>query len=226
MKPWSYISHFSSFGSFAAILVSLMPCPDSRAQDVQVQPPRGVTTAVSPTSNLAACSPDGESYAMATPDGRIKCGSTREGARSRTLQLCNPRVLVFSPDSRLLAAAGGSLGGAAKIKVWRVADGAMICKLDTEAGKNPLLSFSQDGSLLVSTAAGDGGSQMLSFSQDGSLLVSTGEGSRINVWQLPAGTLKSSFTTDRPVWRLAFSKEGKAVVALFAHGSVKHFPVP
>ena len=88
---------------------------------------------------------------MATPDGRIKCGSTREGARGRTLQLCNPRVLVFSPDSRLLAAAGGSIGGAAKIKVWQVADGAMICKLETGAGIDPLLCFSPDGLLLVST---------------------------------------------------------------------------
>ena len=204
MKPWSYIIHFSTFGSFAAILVSLMPCPDSRAQDVQVQPSRAVPGALSPMSNLAACSPDGGSYAMATPDGRIKCGSTREGARSRTLQLCTPRMLVFSPDSRFLAGSGGSIGCPAKIKVWHVADGAMICKLETGAGINPLLSFSPDGLLLVST----------------------GEGSRINIWQLPNGTLKSSFKTDRPVLRLAFSKEGKAVVALFADGSVERFPVP
>ena len=88
---------------------------------------------------------------MATPDGRIKCGSTREGARSRTLQLCNPRVLVFSPDSRFVAGAGGSIGCPAKIKVWQVADGAMICKLQTEAGTDPLLCFSPDGLLLVST---------------------------------------------------------------------------
>ena len=141
---------------------------------------------------------------MATPDGRIKCSATREGARSRTLQLCTPRMLVFSPDSRLLAAAGGSIGCPAKIKVWQVADGALLCKVETDVGCDPLLCFSADGLLLVST----------------------GEGSRINLWQLPEGKLKSSFTTDRPVSRLAYSKEGKAVVAIFADGSVLRFPAP
>ena len=141
---------------------------------------------------------------MATPDGRIKCSATREEARSRTWQLCTPRMLVFSPDSRLLAAAGGSIGCPAKIKVWQVVDGALLCKVETEVGSDPLLCFSADGLLLVST----------------------GEGSRINLWQLPEGKLKSSFTTDRPVSRLAYSKEGKAVVAIFADGSVLRFPAP
>ncbi len=196
--------YLSSFGSFAAILLSLMPGADSRAQDVQAQLPRAAPTAVAPTLTLTACSPDGEFYAVATPDGRIKCGKTQDGTRSRPLLLCHPRVLTFSPDGRFLAGVGGANGSPAKLKVWRVADGALLCKVNTNVGCDPLLCFSADGLLLIST----------------------GEGSRINLWQLPDGKLKWSLPTGEPVSRLAFSKEGKAVIAIFTSGSVQRFAMP
>jgi WD40 repeat protein len=204
MKTRPYVGQLSRFGGLAAILLSLMPCAENCAQDVQVPAPRAATATGTLTSSLAACSADGECYAVATPDGRIKCGHTREGARAHTLLQCEPRVIQFSPDSRLLATAGGNANCSGKIKIWQVADGALLFKLDNKTGGDPLLSFSSDGLLLASTGAN----------------------CRINLWELPKGTLKGSVTTDRPVSRLAISKEGTAVVAVFADGSVQRFPVP
>ena len=140
MKP---SPNFNRFGGFAAMLISLMFCADNCAQDVPVPKPHGASVCAAPSANLKACSPDGEFSAVATPDGRIRCGSTKEGARRRTLHLCTPRVLVFSPDGRFLAAGGGSNGCPAKIKVCQLADGALLCKLETDAGNAPLLSFSK-----------------------------------------------------------------------------------
>src|SRR5688572_29349556 len=110
MKTRPYPSQLSRFGGFAAFFMSLMPCAENCAQDVRAPQPPVASTAAAPPPNLAACSPDGEYSAVAMPDGRIKCGNTKVGARRHTLRLCAPRVLVFSPDCRFLAAAGAACG--------------------------------------------------------------------------------------------------------------------
>ena len=162
------------------------------------------STAQAQTPNLAACSPDGEFYAVATPNGRIKYGRTQDGATLRTFYQCHPRAVVFSPDGRLLAIADGSNGCPAQLKVWKVADGALLCKMETAMGNSPLLCVSQDGRLLASTD----------------------EGSRLNLWQLPQGTLKWSATIPQAITRITFADQGRAVVVVCADGSTKHFPVP
>ena len=201
MKPRSCFSHC---GSVAAMLLVLMPGADNRAQDLPAEPPRCATAAGAQTLKLAACSPDGEFYALATPDGRIRCGRTHEGAAKRTFHQCHPRAVVFSPDGRLLAVAGAADGCLAGLKVWRVEDGVMVCKLAIDAGNDPLMSFSPDGRLLLST----------------------GDRCRINLWELPKGTLKWSVTAEWPVSSLAISKDGKSVVAVLADGSTRRCPVP
>jgi eukaryotic-like serine/threonine-protein kinase len=200
MKPRP---HHSSIGTIAAILLSFMPWAGGRAQDLPAQPPLAIATAKAHASELAACSPDGESYALATPDGRIRCGRTRGGAAKRTFHRCHPRAVVFSPDGRFLAVAGAANGCPAGLKVWRVEDGTTICKLAIDAGNDPLISFSPDGRLLVGT----------------------GDRCRINLWEFPAGTLKWTFTTDQPITQLALSNEGQAVVVVLADGSVQRFSV-
>jgi WD40 repeat protein len=190
--------HHSSFGTIAAILLSLMPCGGGRAQHLPAQQSRGAGTEATPTP-LVALSLDGEFFAVATPDGRIKCGRTREGAaKQRTFYQCNPSALVFSPDSRFLVVAGASRGCRAGLKVWNVEKGSELC-LETEPGSHPLLSFSPDSLRLVTT----------------------GKGSTINLWDLTTGKRLWSVSTTRPILGLAFSKE--AVVAVFADGSIQRF---
>jgi len=163
MKTSPYVSQLSLCGGFAAVFTSLLPCAGNPAQDVQTKPPQAATATGSLTSSVAACSADRAFYAVATPDGRNRSGSTRDVARARTLLHCNPRAIQFSTDSRFLAVASDATKCPGKIKIWQVADGALICKLDNKSGSDPLLSFSPDGLLLVST----------------------GKVSRINLWQLP-----------------------------------------
>ena len=194
--------NFSRFGGFAAVLMSLMLNADNHAQDVETPKPQAAPAAERPSLNLTAFSLDGESYAVATPLGCIKFGSTKEGARRRTEHLCDPRALVFSPDGRFLAVAGGAGNCPGKIKVWRVADGALLCKVATDVGPDPQMSFSPDGRFLVNT----------------------GTGSRINLWQLEDGKLKRSETIPQAVSRLAFSNDGCEVLAVLADGSVRRFP--
>jgi len=90
----------------------------------------------------------------ATPKGHVKFGRTSDGKILRTWFQCYPKAVVFSPDGRLLAAAGGSSDCPATIKVWRVEDGALLCKIQTEMGSNPRMILSADGAWLASTSGG------------------------------------------------------------------------
>jgi len=195
--------NFSRFGGFIAMLASLMLNADTCAQDVGVPNPQAACAATAPLPNLAALSPDGEYSAVATPDGRVRLCRTQEGARRRILHLCDPRAVMFSSDGRFLAVAGGGKNCSGTIKVWRVADGALLCKAGTDGGIDPQMSFSPDGKFLVSAC----------------------KSSRINLWQLADGTLKWSETISHPVARLAFSNEGRDVVAILTDNSLLRFAV-
>ncbi len=151
--------------------------------------------------NLVVCSADGEQYAFATAEGRIKCCRTRDGVVSHTFYQCHPKALVFSADGRLLASAGGPNGSPGTIKVFRVSDGVLLCKLPNETRNNPLLSFSPDGLLLASSD----------------------REKSIQFWQIPEGSLKRSETVTRNVSALTWPKQGDALVAVFADGTSRLF---
>ena len=133
---------------------------------------------------------------MATPNGRIQYRRTHHGATLRTFYQCHPRALAFSADGRLLAVVAGSNGSPARLKVWKVDDGSLLCRMETKGGSDPLLSFSPDSRLLASIS----------------------EGSRVNFWQLPEGTLRCSRTTPQPISSIVFSNDGDALVATGVDG--------
>jgi WD40 repeat protein len=153
---------------------------------------------------FAMSRPDGESYVRATADGRLKYARTADGVTLRTFYHCHPRSVAFSPDGQLLACASTSNGRPGRLKVWKLADGALLCQMDTAVGDNSPLCFSPDGHVLAST----------------------GPGSRLNLWQLPQGKLKWSATLPRDITRIVFADQGRAVVAICTDGSVTRIPVP
>lgn len=200
----------SVFVTSAAVLFA-RTASHSPAQDVSAAPQSANQTKSPGLSeslpaagvNLATCSPDGEFFVSANPNGHVKYGRTRDGRILRTWYQCHPKAVVFSPDGRLLAAAGDSSGCLANIKVWRVDDGALLCKIQTETGSNPSLSFSSDGLSLATTSGG----------------------LQINLWQLPEGSPKWSAPLAQNVSQISFASRDQSVVVIFVNGSSKRFPV-
>jgi WD40 repeat protein len=201
------------FGSLAVALLALSMgdknffAPSASAQSSGASDaPQAVAPAPdnAPAQCPVQCSPDGESYVRATADGRLKYARTADGVTLRTFYHCHPRSVAFSPDGQLLACASMSNGRPGRLKVWKLADGALLCQMDTAVGDNSPLCFSPDGHVLAST----------------------GPGSRLNLWQLPQGKLKWSATLPRDITRIVFADQGRAVVAICTDGSVTRIPVP
>lgn len=167
-------------------------------------PPSSQTQSTMPPPNLVECSPDGEFFVLGAPDGRLKYIRTANGVTQRTFYQCQPRAVAFSPDGNLLVAAGPANGKQGKIKVWRLADGALVCQIQAELGARLQLYFSHDGQWLAGT----------------------GSDSRLHLWQLPQGTLRRSCTLPGDVIRAAFTQDGQAVVAICADGSTTRFGIP
>jgi WD40 repeat protein len=150
-------------------------------------------------NGITACSPDGKCFLFASHDGRLKYCRADDGAVLHTFFHCGPKSLAFSADSRLLACAGGHNGRSGKIKVWNLADGHQLCTLATELAVAPSLAISPDGLLLVCTAGK----------------------ARINLWEIAEGTSRWSVSLNRGVSAVAFSADGKMVIARCADGTTK-----
>jgi WD40 repeat protein len=162
--------------------------------------PSGISTNTTPQANgMTACSPDGKCFIVASHDGRLRYCRADAGAVLHTFFHCGPKSPAFSADSRLLACAGGHNGWSGKIKVWNLVDGHQLCTLATELAVAPSLAFSPDGLLLVCTSGT----------------------ARISLWETPEGKSRWSMSLNRGVSEVAFSADGKMVIARCADGTTK-----
>ena len=200
MKPCDW---FGSVKSGAGILLLLIFVAICQAQDFLASQ-AAMMTALGETPKLTTCSQDGAFFATAMASGRINYWRAEDRVILRTLHQCHPRAMAFSPDGNFLAIAGGSNGCPARLKVWRLTAGTVDSQIETELGSVPIVNFSSDGRLLVST----------------------GEDFRINVWELPSGTLISSNSTSGLIAHLDFEGGNHVVVVKRNNGVIERFPVP
>ena len=151
---------------------------------------------------LSSCTPNGEFYLCGTPDGRIKCTRTRDGAALITVYMCQPESIAVSPDGRYIAAIGRR-GTTSQLKVWEIATGSLLWKLGTESGSE-LLRFSADGKFLASK---------------------TGESS-LHLWDLKTGVENLSELLPARIFYMAFTgEECDSLIAVCENGEARWFAV-
>lgn len=113
---------------------------------------------------------------------------------------------TFSPDSRILA-----VQYSYRIYLWNVEAGTMIRRL-------------VDGSL--DYEASQGGIYEVSFSEDGSLLLSRAADGTVKVWDVQTGDLKQTFRiNDRVHGRASFSRDNRYVAAGDRKGEISVWEV-
>ncbi len=153
-----------------------------------------------------ALSPDGQWIAIGFTDGQLEIYAKKDGQLVYKEKIKSTRsvglieALAFSPDSRLMAAAGAEK----TIYLWSTSDWKMLATFAPGKGTIFDLAFSPDGSLLAA-AEGSGNGQVslwniqtleakapltsfpfpafsVEFSPDGSLLVAGGLNGYLSFW--------------------------------------------
>jgi hypothetical protein len=108
--------------------------------------------------------------------------------------------LAFSPDGKILAAAGGQPSARGEVRLFQIADW------------KPLASFRGHTDVVFSTA----------FSPDGNHLATASFDTTVRVWDVPAARLEKTFTGHSDfVYALAYAPDGKIIASASKDRSVR-----
>ena len=163
----------------------------------------GHTTGANWEVRSVSFSPVSETLAGACTDNMVRLWNAEDGAEIDALQgppLYLSRV-IFSPDGKTLAAAGGEETDASWrgiVYLWEVGTWREIAVIRTRPGHDPILSFSPD-------------SRTLAYARSGV--------SYVGLWDIADGTENPGFTMNASEFiRVSFSPDGKTLAATHRYG--------
>ena len=152
---------------------------------------------------------DGTLVSAASQGPAIEWNATPEWTLERTIgNVDNPAVLVdrvlamsFSPDGSLLATGGGEPSRSGELKIWNVADGALVRAI-ADAHSDTIFG--------------------LEFSPDGQFLASSAADRFVKIWNVAAGTHNRSFEGHtHHVLGVAWKSDGKVLASCGADNVIK-----
>jgi WD40 repeat protein len=184
-----------------------------------------------------AWSPDGATLASCSWSGEIKLWDAVAGRERPPLPESDDQAAVlriaFSPDGRLLAAAGGSIPNiTARVDLYDVPGRRRVGRFDGHSKSVCDVRFSADGRRLV-TASMDGTVKVwpveplpaflnfeghdqavwtLAFDREGQRLVTGAFDNTARYWEVATGRLRQTLAVGCPVISLALSPEGRRLV--------------
>jgi WD40 repeat protein len=203
--------------------------------DVPEKPKYSLVLQAPPATSVdsVAVSPDGSLVATAGGEGGVRLYNAKSGELLRTIGEVGDRDVVFSPDGRLLAAAGFHMDKI--VGVYDVQTGKRVLALEGQTEwEADATVFSPDGKLLASTgtdkqilvwelATGKLRHQLknqpyriaaLAFSPDSATLAGGGGDRQVRLWDMTTGELRGSLPGHRDwIASIAFSQSGKTIAS-------------
>jgi WD40 repeat protein len=187
-----------------------------------------------------AFSPTGQLVASAGGGATIRLRRAADGVLIRSItDRSGINSVAFSPDGTLLAD-GRTNGSSFNLKIFRVADGALVRTLPGHSNATRSVAFSPNGALLAS--GGDDRTAKLWRVSDGTLLrtlsvgtrvrsvafspggqlLATGAAGSVSLWSVSTGALMRTLTgfTDQ-VMSVAFSPDGSKVAGGSLDGTIR-----
>jgi WD40 repeat protein len=171
--------------------------------------------------NSVDFTPDGKYVVTGAPDGLVKISQLSDGTLVRAIQAANRpgsvKSVRLSPDGTLFATANGK---EAVVRVFRVADGALVATLPQGTTYMEAVAFSPDGRYLATAGEPSTGTvslddrsfklyrvsdfslayqvvahdvigiEYLDFSADGKYLVSASEDGTAKLWKIPSHSVQ------------------------------------